>query len=771
MMAISTLISTFAGIAIIRLHQVAVGYLFAHIEYENLKNSAYRIQAISESIRAQGYAIGANYDHIKNARRDAYSAIDTLREHNFSGNNTARLGALFSTYDSAVEKEFDFASKRYLDTNNPIYKNEITPAFLTLDREIETTEEKQLRSGGLSEMLAAIWTFLLIFFAFFVMTYIVWRYGEARNENEKLAVERDVSRLIYERFDIMARYARGIAFILGPQCDVIYVSAGCEPILMLKQSEIMGRKILNLINEKELSRFQAAIDRAMEKENESVSVEITLQRLDGDWVSTEAVITNMFADSSIQGLLVTCRDINERKVFERQLAHQAFHDPLTDLPNRALFMERLQHALSKSKRKCDPVGVLFVDLDNFKLINDSLGHEAGDEMLIDVARRLKECVRDADTVARLAGDEFTILIDDASDGDTILEIGRRIVEVLQLPANIDGREVFTTASVGIATSSGDYDSPDDLLRDADTAMYQAKSKGKSDVAVFDRSMNKKAIERLELESDIRKGIRNGEFLVHYQPIFSMKTGEMIELEALLRWNHPQKGMILPGVFIPVAEENGLIIPLGKFVLEQACKDAKAFREGLSERADLRMSINLSSRQLLQPELVNLIRHQLEVNQIPPDCLKIEITESVMMSDTEITIPRLQLLKNLGVHLAIDDFGTGYSSMAYIRTLPIDSLKIDRSFVQHISENEDDRAIVNAIVSLGKTLDLHITSEGIETEEQLKVLTEMGCDDGQGFHLARPASIVDIGKLSGRILVGGSDKLQKMPRMKQAKEAA
>jgi diguanylate cyclase (GGDEF)-like protein len=468
---------------------------------------------------------------------------------------------------------------------------------------------------------------------------------------------------------------------------------------------------------------------------------------------------------------VTCRDINERKVFERQLAHQAFHDPLTDLPNRALFMERLQHALSKSKRKCDPVGVLFVDLDNFKLINDSLGHEAGDEMLIDVARRLKECVRDADTVARLAGDEFTILIDDASDGDTILEIGRRIVEVLQLPANIDGREVFTTASVGIATSSGDYDSPDDLLRDADTAMYQAKSKGKSDVAVFDRSMNKKAIERLELESDIRKGIRNGEFLVHYQPIFSMKTGEMIELEALLRWNHPQKGMILPGVFIPVAEENGLIIPLGKFVLEQACKDAKAFREGLSERADLRMSINLSSRQLLQPELVNLIRHQLEVNQIPPDCLKIEITESVMMSDTEITIPRLQLLKNLGVHLAIDDFGTGYSSMAYIRTLPIDSLKIDRSFVQHISENEDDRAIVNAIVSLGKTLDLHITSEGIETEEQLKVLTEMGCDDGQGFHLARPASIVDIGKLSGRILVGGSDKLQKMPRMKQAKEAA
>ena len=441
-------------------------------------------------------------------------------------------------------------------------------------------------------------------------------------------------------------------------------------------------------------------------------------------------------EGEVIGGLAIVSDITERRNLQEQLSHQAFHDALTGLPNRALFMDRLVHALARSSRQEASIAILFLDLDDFKVINDSLGHKYGDELLIEVSRRLLKCVRTGDTVARLGGDEFTLLLENVDDLRTPAVVAERIKQELQRPFSLDEHEVFVTTSLGIALSSADSNDPDDLLRNADVAMYEAKNKGKSRYAVFDNAMNTRAWKRLELEIEIRRALDRGDFLVHYQPVVSLQTGQIVEVEALARWNHNSGRLITPLEFIPVAEETGLIIPLGQIVLREACVQMRAWQRARPDEPPLVLSVNISARQLKDPRLVEEIAAVLSETGFAPHLLKLEITESVALDDTESTTGALSELRKMGIHLAIDDFGTGYSALSYLKRYPANTLKIDRSFINGLGSNLEDTAIVRAVIAFAKTLSLTVTAEGVETAAQLLYLRELGCDCGQGYYFSR-----------------------------------
>jgi diguanylate cyclase (GGDEF)-like protein len=427
----------------------------------------------------------------------------------------------------------------------------------------------------------------------------------------------------------------------------------------------------------------------------------------------------------------------ERRTFQEQLWHQAFHDPLTGLPNRALLRDRLEQALSRADRHSRPVGVVFLDLDNFKLVNDSLGHEHGDALLREVAQRLRHCLRAGDTAARLGGDEFTMLLEDIRDIDEARSIAERVVATLRIPVMVNAQEVFPTASVGIAISSPHRTTADAILRDADLAMYQAKAAGKDRYATFDQSMHDDASRRLALEADLRRALERDEMRVYYQPIVSLRDRAVVEYEALVRWQHPERGLVSPSEFIPVAEDNGLIVQIGGWVLEQACRQANCWKSDARRRLAPVVSVNLSARQFQDPGLLEVVRGALATSRLDPNRLKLEITESTVMRDAEAAAATLRELKSLGVQLAIDDFGTGYSSLGYLKRFPLDTLKIDRSFVSGLGHDAQDTAIVRSVLALAKSLGLTVTAEGIETTTQHAQLAQMECDRGQGYLFARP----------------------------------
>jgi diguanylate cyclase (GGDEF)-like protein len=435
-------------------------------------------------------------------------------------------------------------------------------------------------------------------------------------------------------------------------------------------------------------------------------------------------------------LIAVLRDVSERKAFEQQLRHMAFHDELTGLPNRALFMDRVEHALARANKVGSRIAVLFVDVDNFKVVNDSLGHGAGDHLLKVLSGRLRACLDARVTLARFGGDEFTILVEDLSDVVDAHTVALRVREVLRHPVRVAEREVFATASIGIAVNASADDSPGDLVRNADVAMYRAKANGRAGFVVFDRTLDAVAVGRLEVETELRAALERGELEVHYQPIVQLATGRICEVEALVRWRHPSRGLIPPDRFIPVAEETGLIIPIGMWVLETACREVRAWRMRLGKYEDLRLSVNLSARQFQHPTLVEDVERVLQETGLDPDNLTFEITESIAMRDVGVAGNILADLKGLGVRLAIDDFGTGYSSLSYLHRFPIDVLKIDRSFVSRLGGGQDV-AIVEAVIALARGLNMEVTAEGIETNAQLAQLERLGCHKGQGYYFGRP----------------------------------
>ncbi|HEX8473336.1 MAG TPA: EAL domain-containing protein [Pyrinomonadaceae bacterium] len=439
-------------------------------------------------------------------------------------------------------------------------------------------------------------------------------------------------------------------------------------------------------------------------------------------------------------LIFQIQDITDRKQSEERLLHDAFHDALTGLPNRALFIDHLKLTIARTKRRENQMfAVLFLDLDRFKVINDSLGHMLGDQLLIGIARRLEACLRQEDTVSRVGGDEFTILLEDIQDETEAIMVAERIHKELATPFNLDGHEVFTTVSIGIAPSSTGYDHPEEIMRDADTAMYRAKSLGKARHEVFDKAMHAFAVNLLQLETDLRRALERHEFFIQYQPIVALDTFQLRGFEALVRWQHPERGLISPMDFIPIAEDTGQIISIGLWTLEQACRQMRQWQKQFPSES-LFISVNLSGKQFTQPDLIEQVRVTLESTKLDPRSLKLEITESVVMENIDTATEMLRQLRALGVQLSIDDFGTGYSSLSYLHRFPIDTLKIDRSFVMRMVDNSENIEIVRTIVMLAQILGMDVVAEGVETKEQLALLRKLGCENGQGYFFSKPTGV-------------------------------
>ncbi|MEO5696854.1 MAG: EAL domain-containing protein, partial [Burkholderiaceae bacterium] len=490
------------------------------------------------------------------------------------------------------------------------------------------------------------------------------------------------------------------------------------------------------------------------QQTQSFAIELRLRHRDGQDVWA-AVNGNLFSevDSTSPCLILQVQDISARRQAEAGLHHIAFHDSLTGLPNRRRFQAELGQALDRLKT--DPrrnFGLMFIDFDRFKLINDSLGHAVGDAFLVQVARRIQDEVRPHDVVARLGGDEFAILADDMGDERYAVKLADRLLEVLRLPFHIEGTELNSSASIGITFSGIGYANPEEMLRDADTAMYKAKAAGKARYALFDTALHTEVSHRMRLEGDLRRALADGQLTAAYQPLFDLRSGRMTGFEALARWDHPELGPISPTTFIAVAEDSGLIVPLTDSMLRDACRQLRAWQTLDPKFADLNVHVNVSGNDITHPGLVARVTSALVDARLKPEHLTLELTENILMERLEAALPALNELRRLGVGLSVDDFGTGYWSLRHLSSLPVNSLKIDRAFVTDLRQGSSETAVVRAILLLGTSLGKVVIAEGIETQAQMTQLTQMGCSMGQGFHLARPLAAEVVDAMLGKMLL-------------------
>jgi diguanylate cyclase (GGDEF)-like protein/PAS domain S-box-containing protein len=536
-----------------------------------------------------------------------------------------------------------------------------------------------------------------------------------------------------EHFRSLVQGSSDVLTICDAGGTIRFISPALIRVFGYRPEDLVSTNVGDLVHAEDALRVKAEVAEAVADPTAPVVVHCRYRHADGRWLHVEALVTNHLAHPSIAGLVFNTRDVSERKELERQLTHQAFHDPLTGLANRSLFRDRVRHALALRTRTRQPLAVLFLDLDGFKAVNDSLGHAVGDRLLGSVAGRLQSVVRPGDTVARLGGDEFAVLLEDLDGPHVAQQVAQRFIDELQNAIQLDGHEVFVGASLGLALAGPDDDA-DVLLRNADLAMYRAKTLGKGRCEVFEPDMHAAALHRMEVENDLRHAVVRGELRLHYQPVVELETGRVVGVEALLRWQHPVHGLVSPDAFIGVAEESGLIVPVGRWVLSEACRQVAKWQRATG--LPLRLSVNISARQLQAPRLAEHVARTLRSTGVRPNDLVLEITESMLVDDAERTIAKLHLLRELGVRLAIDDFGTGYSSLNYLRRLPVDVLKIDRSFVQGIGTESELAALTGAIVGIGRDLGLDTVAEGIEEQSQLDALRAMGCALGQGYLFAK-----------------------------------
>ena len=548
------------------------------------------------------------------------------------------------------------------------------------------------------------------------------------------------------RFQSLVQNSSDVVTIIDIDSTVRYQSPSGERVLGYRHEELLGRKFVDLLDPDHVQPSVAFLTRIGFRPRSSRSIEWKLRRSDGVWLNVETVATNLLDDPDVHGIVLNSRDISDRKALEKELKSQAFHDPLTGLANRSLFRERLEHALLRGRETGRRLAVLFVDLDNFKTINDSLGHAAGDEVLVTIATRLQRLVRPSDTVARFGGDEFVVLVEDLLHRDEATSLADRLLQVVRMPCMAAGKEVVMQGSVGIRIGMPYRDSVEELLRDADLAMYRAKNGGKNCYALFDPSMHTAALEKMELQGDLARAVERGEFVVYYQPSIDIESREIAGVEALVRWQHPNRGLVGPGEFINLSEETGLILPIGQWVLEEACKQMHAWHLAYPHLPTLKVSVNLSARQLKEPELVEDIARMLDETELEPRSLVTEITESLMMTNTDATIAKLKAIKALGVRLAVDDFGTGYSSLSYLQRFPFDIIKVDKSFVEQLGDEGGGSALAQAIVMLGKQLHMNTVAEGVERLSQLEHLHDLGCNEAQGFLFAEPLAPDGVAEL-------------------------
>lgn len=554
-------------------------------------------------------------------------------------------------------------------------------------------------------------------------------YEKLMREKAFLESQRSFRSLVQNSSDIIT--------IVDTDLTIRYLCPSITRIMGYDPTMLIGKSLADYIHPDDAARPLEMVLRTLTQPGNTPPFAWRQRHSDGSWLHTETIGTNLLHDPDVRGIVLTTRDISERVELNERLAYQALHDPLTGLANRTLFHTQVELALKKMEQVKKPLAVLFLDLDNFKTINDSLGHAAGDYLLTVVATRLVQSLRANDVAARLGGDEFAVLLETMHDIGDAGEVANRIIADMRQPAMLDGKEIFANVSIGIALYDADGEDADGLLRNADMAMYTAKRRNKGHFEVFQPHMREAVLRRIQMEADLQKAIARQEFTLHYQPIIDMQTGKISSVEALVRWEHPTLGMIPPLEFISIAEEAGVIVSLGRWVLQEACKQAKRWQQGYTCFAELKINVNLSARQLQDEGLVDDVKTILLQSRLDPHTLVLEITESVLMVEIETAIERLRAIRDLGVQLAIDDFGTGYSSLSYLRDFPVDIIKIDKSFIDTIGTKPDADAILQTIAALGDTLNLHVVAEGIEEQRQFSHLQNLGCEYGQGYLFSKP----------------------------------
>jgi diguanylate cyclase (GGDEF)-like protein/PAS domain S-box-containing protein len=542
----------------------------------------------------------------------------------------------------------------------------------------------------------------------------------------------------------MVQYSTDMITLLGTDLRVVYQSPAVQLILGRSASSFLGGSLADIVHPDDVPLAQAQLAKVLTGGLASTSeFEVRAAHRDGQWRTINVVITNLFDEPDVGAIVLNSRDVTDRHTLEQELNHQAFHDTLTGLANRALFFDRLSHAMDKGDRTENPVAVLFLDLDDFKAVNDSFGHPAGDDLLVEVAKRIRSATRPSDTVARFGGDEFAVLVETGTMPEAAKAVAERITESLTPTFRMLANDFAMRASIGIAIAQGKKVTPDDLLRDADLAMYVAKRNGKGRFEMYRPKMHEDAVRLLETEVGIREGLDLDQFEVFYQPIVNAQTGQLIAAEALVRWNHPSRGLLAPIEFIQVAEDTGLIVPLGGQVLRAATHQAQEWRRSGVVDEDFYVSVNLSAHQLQEFDLVKSVARALEDSGLPPEGLVLEVTESALIENRLLTVPRLVALRSLGVRLAIDDFGTGYSSLSYLADLPINFVKIDKSFIDRIALSTEGSAVVRGVIDLSRAMGFTCVAEGVEQEDQRDILEELGCDYLQGYLFGRPASKANV----------------------------
>ncbi len=533
-----------------------------------------------------------------------------------------------------------------------------------------------------------------------------------------------------------------VVAVVDERARIRYISPSLERILGHSTRTFTAQPLLKWVHPDDSIQAQRDFRRLVENPGITQTIMVRLKGDDGEWRHLELAGTNLLKDSSVQGILLNARDVTARKIAEVRLEHQAFHDMLTNLPNRALFVDRLGQALQRTSQHQSHLAVLFLDLDLFKTVNDTMGHSGGDQLLVAVAARLRQQVAATATVARFGGDEFTVLIEDIADDDAAVQVAERILASFREPIMIGDRLLTVGTSIGIVVDRGGKNTASDLLRYADVALYEAKGAGKNCYALFDVSMSVAAVERATLLAELRWAIKRDELVLHYQPLVDLHTRQVVGLEALVRWQHPVRGLVQPGVFIPLAEESGVIIQLGDWVMRAAAKQLRQWREVYGADCP-RVSINISPRRLQQGQHLQALHEIIAEEGISPAMIELELTESALLEDTEQITAMLQELRDQGFSLALDDFGTGYASLTHLHRFPIDTVKIDRSFVRDLGQKQDGEVIVQTMLDLAERLGMRVVAEGVETAAQVQYLQNLGCAVGQGFYFSRPQPAAQI----------------------------
>jgi diguanylate cyclase (GGDEF)-like protein/PAS domain S-box-containing protein len=664
------------------------------------------------------------------------------------GSSTMLLGLLerHAKYQSFAKPMFKAVDNHDIARANEIDEDSADPLFDDIEQQV-LAAAAQHRDDATKQLdrLVAVQRIVLIstpvVLAIGVGLTLLFLQMLRRIRKNVDAAARNALRTSEQRLQALVANTSDAILVSDTNGTVTYEAPTRRPDPLKNMGQLVGTSLLDPIHPADRPTLAGLLQTVLSTARSTKSIELRTRGEEDAWRYIQLTLTNLLDEPAVGAIVATASDITERKNIEEQLARRAFYDTLTSLPNRALLLDRIGQAEARARRRNAMIGVIFIDLDNFKRVNDSLGHHAGDRLLVAAAKRLGGCVRPSDTVARLGGDEFVILLEhlgsDAT-GEGAL-VADNILAQFSQPFELDNKQYIVSASVGLAfaLAGGGRGDADTLLRDADVAMYRAKNGGKGRYVVFEENMHAEAVKKLEIETDLRFAIEHHELRVHFQPIVQLQAEGCREMEALVRWQHPTRGLLPPSEFIAIAEESGLIIPLGRYVLEEACRQVARWQREFPTEPPRQISVNLSPRQFDDPHLVANVTAALSSAQIGAASLKLEVTEGLIMRDTERSIETLQKLKDFGITIAIDDFGTGYSSLSYLHRLPLDVLKIDRSFVQGIGMSAEDDAIVRAIISMAQSLGLSVTAEGIETAEQATLLREWSCQTGQGYLFSRP----------------------------------